>query len=195
GPPLLCFQEDPLQQPLELAMGQVSSVAQSAQEKVVFCHVLAETIQFLVSVGLPSSEDTGRPLYSVRLSPLHLQLELHMKEKREDIQIKWSFISAPETAIMIQPKAPGEDQAVGADAVSESLKDILKHLVSSASPSVVLSTKPTDVREVQSEIARSLAVLRDLDLEDFWGYFLASQHLQLTVGKALAQNNVFQVVT
>ncbi|XP_057401458.1 C2 domain-containing protein 2 isoform X4 [Balaenoptera acutorostrata] len=74
GPPLLCFQEDPLQQPLDLAMGQVSSVAQSAQEK---------------------------------------------------------------------------DQAVGADAVSESLKDILKHLVSSASPSVVLSTKPTDVREVQ----------------------------------------------
>ncbi|XP_059777595.1 C2 domain-containing protein 2 isoform X2 [Balaenoptera ricei] len=149
GPPLLCFQEDPLQQPLELAMGQVSSVAQSAQEKVVFCHVVAETIQFLVSVGLPSSEDTGRPLYSVRLSPLHLQLELHMKEKREDIQIKWSFISAPEMAITIQPKAPGEDQAVGADAVSESLKDILKHLVSSASPSVVLSTKPTDVREVQ----------------------------------------------
>ncbi|XP_057401455.1 C2 domain-containing protein 2 isoform X1 [Balaenoptera acutorostrata] len=149
GPPLLCFQEDPLQQPLDLAMGQVSSVAQSAQEKVVFCHVLAETIQFLVSVGLPSSEDTGRPLYSVRLSPLHLQLELHMKEKREDIQIKWSFISAPEMAITIQPKAPGEDQAVGADAVSESLKDILKHLVSSASPSVVLSTKPTDVREVQ----------------------------------------------
>ncbi|XP_057401456.1 C2 domain-containing protein 2 isoform X2 [Balaenoptera acutorostrata] len=109
GPPLLCFQEDPLQQPLDLAMGQVSSVAQSAQEK----------------------------------------LELHMKEKREDIQIKWSFISAPEMAITIQPKAPGEDQAVGADAVSESLKDILKHLVSSASPSVVLSTKPTDVREVQ----------------------------------------------
>ncbi|XP_028348481.1 C2 domain-containing protein 2 isoform X1 [Physeter macrocephalus] len=130
-------------------MGQVSSVAQSAQEKVVFCHVVGETIQFLVSVGLPSSEDTGRPLYSVRLSPLHLQLELHMKEKREDIQIKWSFISAPEMAVTIQPKAPGEDPAVGADAVSESLKDTLKHLVSSASPSVVLSTKPTDVREVQ----------------------------------------------
>ncbi|XP_066891257.1 C2 domain-containing protein 2 isoform X4 [Kogia breviceps] len=149
GPPLLCFQEDPLQQPLELAMGRVSSVAQSAQEKVVFCHVVGETIQFLVSVGLPSSEDTGRPLYSVRLSPLHLQLELHMKEKREDIQIKWSFIREPEMAITVQPKAPGEDQAVGADAVSESLKDTLKHLVSSAYPSVVLSTKPTDVREVQ----------------------------------------------
>uniref|UniRef100_A0A8C0CM18 C2 calcium dependent domain containing 2 n=1 Tax=Balaenoptera musculus TaxID=9771 RepID=A0A8C0CM18_BALMU len=170
----------------------VTALNEEAKRKaVVFCHVLAETIQFLVSVGLPSSEDTGQPLYSVQLSPLHLQLELHMKEKREDIQIKWSFISAPEMAITIQPKAPGEtlaftvralhsptaqpeskawlprppppfspqllqscisslkDQAVGADAVSESLKDILKHLVGSASPSVVLSTKPTDVREVQ----------------------------------------------
>ena len=42
-----------------------------------------------------------------------------------------------------------QDQAVGTDAVSESLKDALKHLVSSASPSVVLSTKPADVREIQ----------------------------------------------
>lgn len=31
-----------------------------------------------------------------------------MKEKREDIQIKWSFISAPEMAVGTQPKAPGE---------------------------------------------------------------------------------------
>lgn len=34
GPPRLCFEEDPLQQPLELAVQQVSSVARSAQEKV-----------------------------------------------------------------------------------------------------------------------------------------------------------------
>lgn len=33
--------------------------------------------------------------------------------------------------------------------VSETLQDILKHLVSSASPSVVLSTRPADVKEVQ----------------------------------------------
>ena len=31
-----------------------------------------------------------------------------MKEKREDIQIKWSFISAPEMAITVQPKVLGE---------------------------------------------------------------------------------------
>lgn len=34
-------------------------------------------------------------------------------------------------------------------AICETLKDILKYLVSSASPSVVLSTQPVDVREVQ----------------------------------------------
>uniref|UniRef100_A0A8D1C8G3 C2 domain-containing protein n=1 Tax=Sus scrofa TaxID=9823 RepID=A0A8D1C8G3_PIG len=149
GPLNLSFQVDPLQQPLELAVQEVSSVARSAQEKVVFCHVVGDSIQFLVSAGPASAGDAGRPVYGVRLSPLHLQLELHMKEKREDIQIKWSFISAPEMAVGIQPKAPGEDQAVGTDAVSESLKDALKHLVSSASPSVVLSTKPADVREIQ----------------------------------------------
>lgn len=149
GPLNLSFQADPLQQPLELAVQEVSSVARSAQEKVVFCHVVGDSIQFLVSTGPASAGDAGRPVYGVRLSPLHLQLELHMKEKREDIQIKWSFISAPEMAVGTQPKAPGEDQAVGTDAVSESLKDALKHLVSSASPSVVLSTKPADVREIQ----------------------------------------------
>lgn len=54
-----------------------------------------------------------------------------------------------------------QDQAVGADAVSESLKDIVKHLVSSASPSAVLSTKPTDVRGVQVNQFTGLWVLHD----------------------------------
>ncbi|XP_004406648.1 PREDICTED: C2 domain-containing protein 2 [Odobenus rosmarus divergens] len=150
GPLLLSFEEDPLQQPLELAVRRVSSVARSAQEKVVSCHVVGEAIQFLVRVGPTSPEDTGHQMYGARLSPFHLQLELHMTEKREDIQIKWSFISAPETAITVQPKAVVEDQVAETDAVSETLKDILKRLVSAASPSVVLSTKPVDVRDVQN---------------------------------------------
>uniref|UniRef100_A0A452S170 C2 calcium dependent domain containing 2 n=1 Tax=Ursus americanus TaxID=9643 RepID=A0A452S170_URSAM len=150
GPLLLSFEEDPLRQPLELAVQQVSSMARSAQEKIVSCHVVGEAIQFLVRVGPASPEDTGRRLYGARLSPVHLQLELHMKEKREDIQIHWSFISAPETAVTVQPKAVVEDRVAETNAVSETLKDILKCLVRAASPSVVLSTKPVDVREVQN---------------------------------------------
>ncbi|EPQ19892.1 C2 domain-containing protein 2 [Myotis brandtii] len=150
GPLSLSFEEDPQQPPLELAVQQVSSAARSAQEKVVSCRVVGKAIQFLVNSGPASPEDMGRQEYSVRLAPLHLQLELRMKEEREDIPIRWSFLSLPEMAITIQPRAPGEDRAVEVKAICETLKDILKYLVSSASPSVVLSIKPVDVREVQN---------------------------------------------
>ncbi|XP_076975078.1 C2 domain-containing protein 2 isoform X2 [Tamandua tetradactyla] len=150
GPLLLCFEEDPLQQPLELAVQQVSSVARSTQEKVVSCDVVGEAIQCNVSIQPVSSENLARQLYGVRLSPFHLQLEFHMKEKREDIQIAWSFISVPEMAIQVQPKALQEDWAIEASAVSETLKGILKHVISSASPSVVLSIKPAPVKEAQN---------------------------------------------
>lgn len=31
-----------------------------------------------------------------------------MKEKREDIQVRWAFITVPEMAITVQPRAPGK---------------------------------------------------------------------------------------
>lgn len=150
GPLSLAFQEDPQQPPLELAVQQVSSAARSAQEKVVSCRVVGKAIQFLVTSGPAAAEDAGRQQYGVRLAPLHLQLELRMKEEREDIPVRWSFLSVPEMAITVQPRAPGEDRAGEVKAICETLKDILKHLVSSASPSVVLSSRPVDVREAQN---------------------------------------------
>lgn len=147
GPPFLSFEEDPRQQPLELAVQEVSSVLRSAEEKVVVCQVVGQAIQFLVSEKPASG--AGCRLYNVRLSPFHLQLEFHMKEKREDLQISWSFISVPEMAVNIQPKALGEDPVAETSAMSDTLKDILKHLVGSASPSVVLIIKPTNVKEAQ----------------------------------------------
>uniref|UniRef100_A0A6I8MXX8 C2 domain-containing protein n=1 Tax=Ornithorhynchus anatinus TaxID=9258 RepID=A0A6I8MXX8_ORNAN len=150
GPLLLKFEEDQLQPPLELAVRQVVSIVKSAQEKVVSCNVVGDSIQFTVNV-LPSSPAfSGDQAFRVLLAPFHLQLELNMKEKREDIQINWSFINAPEMTVEIQPKAVQEGNMAGTNAVSETLKDILKNLVSSVSPSVVLSTKPTDVRDVQA---------------------------------------------
>ncbi|XP_037380811.1 C2 domain-containing protein 2 [Talpa occidentalis] len=148
GPLLLSFPEDPLQQPLELAVQRVSTTARSAQEKVVTCHVVGDTLQFTVSTG-PAPQDPGARLYDVRLSPFHLQLELHLKEQQEDIPITWSFISGPEMAITVQPRAQGEAQAAEANAVSETLKDLLKHLVTCSCPSVVLSTRPVSAREAQ----------------------------------------------
>lgn len=150
GPLRLSFQKDPRPQSLQLTVEKVSSVVKSTQEKVVICHVVGETLQFLVSAGPASATGSECQLYDVHLSPFHLKVEFHMEEKREDIQIRWSFTHVPETAIKIQPQAPGEKQALGVNMLSEALEDLFKHLVNAASPSVFLSTKPTQVKEAQS---------------------------------------------
>lgn len=148
GPLRLSFQKDPRPQSLQLTVGEVSSVVKSAQEKMVICRVVGENLQFLVSAGPAST--TECQLYDVRLSPFHLKVQFHMQEKREDIQITWSFTCAPETAIKIQPQAPGEKQVLEVNVLSEALKDLFKHLVSAASPSVFLSTKPMQAKEAQT---------------------------------------------
>ncbi|KFO28123.1 C2 domain-containing protein 2 [Fukomys damarensis] len=106
GPLRLSFQQDPRPPPLQLAVSEVSSVAKSAQEKVVACRAVGDALQFLVSVGPAASGDTGRWLCDVRLSPVHLQLEFHMREKREDIHIRWAFVPVPGTDVQVQPRAP-----------------------------------------------------------------------------------------
>ncbi|KYO22873.1 C2 domain-containing protein 2 [Alligator mississippiensis] len=146
---LLTFEEETTPEPLELAVRRVISVVKSVQEKVISCDVVGDSIQFFVSVSQSSHATTECQLYSVKLSPLHLQLELCMKEKGEDIEVVWSFINAPETNIEIHPKAVQEGQMPGTCAISV-LRDILENLFISVSPSVVLSTKPTDIKEVQN---------------------------------------------
>ncbi|XP_054984085.1 C2 domain-containing protein 2 isoform X2 [Sorex araneus] len=148
GPLDLTFQEDPRQQPLELAVQRVTSSARSAQEKVLSCLVVGKTLQFSVSVA-PAPPDSGPRLYNAQLCPLHLKLELHLKEKQEDIGVRWSFVCAPELAVSVQPVTLEAD-AGHSEAVSTQLRGLLRQLVSAASPSLVLSAKPVGAREVQS---------------------------------------------
>ncbi|XP_074930050.1 C2 domain-containing protein 2 isoform X2 [Chelonoidis abingdonii] len=148
---LLTFEEDTTAQLLELAVRRVVSVVKSAQEKVVSCTVVGDSIQFIVHVSHTSPTTTECQSYSVKLSPLHLQLELYLKEKGEDIEVVWSFLSAPETNIKIQPTAVQEGQMAETCAISEPFRDVFQNLISSVSPSVILSTKPTDIiKEVQN---------------------------------------------
>ncbi|XP_013001528.2 C2 domain-containing protein 2 isoform X2 [Cavia porcellus] len=150
GPLRLSFQQDLQPQPLELAVSEVSSVARSAQEKVVTCYVAGEALQFLVSVGLASAGDMEWQLCDVRLAPVHLQLEFHMKDKREDIHIRWSLVDMPDTALQIWPRAPGEELMVAQEAACDALRDVLRRLAGPAAPAVVLSTRPAGQQEAQS---------------------------------------------
>uniref|UniRef100_A0A663EF74 C2 calcium dependent domain containing 2 n=1 Tax=Aquila chrysaetos chrysaetos TaxID=223781 RepID=A0A663EF74_AQUCH len=98
---LLTFEEDDPPEPLELAVKQVVSVVKSAQEKVVSCNVVGDSVKFVVTVSHTSPAAAEGQSYSVKLSPLHLQHDCF-------------------------------------------------NLFSSVSPSVVLSTRPTDIKEVQN---------------------------------------------
>ncbi|XP_074069935.1 C2 domain-containing protein 2 isoform X1 [Macrotis lagotis] len=147
GPLLLTFEEDQVQKPLELTVQPVVNAIKSVQ-KVVSYNVRGDSIHFIVHVLSASSDASKYQSYNVQLSPFHLQLEFHMKEKREDMLIKWSFLNAKEINIKIQPK-PIQDQIIGMLDLSKTLKDILRHLVSSVSPSMILSTKTVDVKEAE----------------------------------------------
>ncbi|NWY05027.1 C2CD2 protein, partial [Nothoprocta ornata] len=117
---------------------------------VVSCNVVGDSVTFLVSVAPTSPAAAAESQsYSVKLSPLHLQLQLHVKDKGEDVQVEWFLINASETNFDIQPSVQ-EGQTTGTSAISESLRDVLKNLFSSVSASVVLSAKPTDIKDVQS---------------------------------------------
>ncbi|NXI89654.1 C2CD2 protein, partial [Psophia crepitans] len=147
---LLTFEEDDPPEPLELAVKQVVSVVKSAQEKVVSCNVVGDSVTFVVTVSHSSPVAAGGQSYSVKLSPVHLQLQLCVKDKGEDVKVEWFLINANETNFEIQPTVQEVSQNNGTCAISETLRDVLKNLFSSVAPSVVLSTRPTDIKEVQN---------------------------------------------
>ncbi|NXU08194.1 C2CD2 protein, partial [Pardalotus punctatus] len=157
---LLTFEEDDPAEPLELAVKEVTSVVKSAGEKVVSCNVVGDSVKFLITVSAPPPAAAEAQSYSVTLSPVHLQLQLYVKDKGEDdkgedVKVEWFLINTNEINFEIQP-AVQEGQTAGTCAIPETLRDVLKNLFSSASPSVVLSVRPADTKEVQNVQSTSL---------------------------------------
>ncbi|XP_066033208.1 C2 domain-containing protein 2 [Chamaea fasciata] len=152
---LLTFEEDDPAEPLELAVKEVTSVVKSAGEKVVSCNVVGDSVKFLVAVSASPPAAAEAQSYFVKLSPVHLQLQLYVKDKGDDVKVEWLLINTNEINFEIQP-AVQEGQTAGTCAISETLRDVLKNLFSSASPSVVLSVRPADSKEVQNVQTTSL---------------------------------------
>ncbi|XP_077198881.1 C2 domain-containing protein 2 [Paroedura picta] len=142
------FEDDVTSQPLELVVQQVLSVIKSPEEKVVSCNVAGNAIHFIVSVTHPSLGPPECRSYRVTLSPFYLQLELLMKAEEEDIQVKWSFIHTSKTNTEIKPITAQQVQSDGNTTPSEKVKGVLQNLINSASPSMILSTKTTDVKAI-----------------------------------------------
>nr|XP_056714212.1 C2 domain-containing protein 2 [Euleptes europaea] len=147
---LFTFEEDAAPQPLELVVQQVVSVVTSAEEKVVSCNIAGNAISFIVNVAHPSVAPAECQSYSIKLSPFHLQLELSMKAKEDDIQVKWSLIHTSETNTKVKPIIMQQVQIGGNSTASEQLKSVVQNLIKSATPSMILSTKTTDVNAIQN---------------------------------------------
>uniref|UniRef100_A0A672NVW4 C2 domain-containing protein 2-like n=1 Tax=Sinocyclocheilus grahami TaxID=75366 RepID=A0A672NVW4_SINGR len=87
----LTFEEDGVQSS-ELAVDQISSFTKTPSQKNVLCQVVGNKLQFSLS-ALPSSMSSETPLrYSVKISPLRLQLALQMKEVNEEVEISWGVL-------------------------------------------------------------------------------------------------------
>ncbi|NXS11242.1 C2CD2 protein, partial [Neodrepanis coruscans] len=81
------------------------------------------------------------------------QLQLSVKDKGEDVKVEWLLINTNEINFEIQPAAQEvsrQGQSAGTCAIPETLRDVLKNLFSSASPSVVLSVRPADTKQGQN---------------------------------------------
>nr|XP_014347198.1 PREDICTED: C2 domain-containing protein 2 [Latimeria chalumnae] len=146
--PLLLTFEEAGSQPSELVVNRITSVVESDQKKVVCCNVIGDCVQFSVKMPQQTPTTTEHQLYDVKLSPLCLQLELHMKEVRDDIQVTWSLMSSPEWNLDIQPKT--RKQVADSSAVPAILRHTLQSLLSLVQPSVVLSTKPGQGKDLQN---------------------------------------------
>ncbi|XP_026075747.1 C2 domain-containing protein 2-like isoform X1 [Carassius auratus] len=151
----LTFEEDGVQSS-ELAVDQVSSFTKTPGQKNVLCQVVGNKLQFSLS-ALPSSASSETPLrYSVKISPLRLQLALRMKEVNEEVEISWRVLHLNSVDLQLTPsfmqKARDTQFMFQGDCESLSeaaVKDMLRQVLSRTQASVTLSSRSADSAEVQ----------------------------------------------
>ncbi|XP_043927065.1 C2 domain-containing protein 2 isoform X2 [Protopterus annectens] len=145
----IVFQEEDGPQPLELQVNHVSSVIESKEENVVSCDVTGDSMQLFVNVR-EDLQSTMEPVsYGVKISPLYLQLVLHLKTGNEEIQVQWFLRNLADVNIMVQPKSVLKVSQKDPH-FQATLKDALKVLLKSVQPSAVLIAKPGHRTESQT---------------------------------------------
>ncbi|XP_016338489.1 C2 domain-containing protein 2-like isoform X2 [Sinocyclocheilus anshuiensis] len=140
----LTFEEDGVQSS-ELAVDQISSFTKTPGQKNVLCQVVGNKLQFSLS-ALPSSMSSETPLrYSVKISPLRLQLALQMKEVNEEVEISWGVLHLDSNLHLTPSFTQGDYENLSEAAVNNRLRQVL----SRAQASVTLSSRPAESAEVK----------------------------------------------
>ncbi|XP_043106673.1 C2 domain-containing protein 2 [Puntigrus tetrazona] len=140
----LTFEEDGVQSS-ELAVDQISSFTKTPGQKNVLCQVVGNKLQFSLS-ALPSSACSETPLrYSVKISPLCLQLALQMKEVNEEVEISWGVLHLDSNLQLMPSFTQGDCDSLSEAAVNDKLRQVL----SRAQASVTLSSRPAESAEIK----------------------------------------------
>lgn len=148
----LVFEENGIQSSA-LSVHHVSSFNTSPGRKDVQCEVIADRLQFSLSVS-PNSDATQPPLrYSVKISPLQLQLALQMTEVDGEVQITWGLEQLDLTHLRLTPSyTRGLSVCVSEAAVRSRLQKVLCE----TRATVTLSSRtaqPTELKEVRNRIS------------------------------------------
>ncbi|XP_042588766.1 C2 domain-containing protein 2-like isoform X2 [Cyprinus carpio] len=140
----LTFEEDGVQSS-ELAVDQISSFTKTPGQKDVLCQVVGNKLQFSLS-ALPRSMSSETPLkYSVKISPLRLQLALQMKEVNEEVEISWGVLHLDSNLQLTPSFTQGDCENLSQAAVNNRLRQVL----SRAQASVTLSSRHAESAEVK----------------------------------------------
>ncbi|XP_053097241.1 C2 domain-containing protein 2 isoform X1 [Pangasianodon hypophthalmus] len=145
----LVFEEDGVQSS-ELSVHHVSSFKRSPGRKDVQCEVIGDRLQFSLSACLNSGSSLR---YSVKISPLQLQLALQMTEVDGEVQITWGLEHLDLTQMQLTPSyTPGGSVCVSEAAVKSRLQQVLCE----TRASVTLSSRtaqPAELKEVRNRIS------------------------------------------
>uniref|UniRef100_UPI00398F3BCB C2 domain-containing protein 2 isoform X2 n=1 Tax=Pristiophorus japonicus TaxID=55135 RepID=UPI00398F3BCB len=126
-----------------LALSHVTSVIKSEQHLVFGCHVTGEHAQFSISVTQDSPVAMGLESFNVQVSPLHIQLEIHIQEV-DVVQVTWSFVDSQSLNLKVTPRVRKAD---GEDADLETIYTLLQDMLTSARPMVLLIMKAGPLKE------------------------------------------------
>ncbi|KAJ8266650.1 hypothetical protein GJAV_G00133040 [Gymnothorax javanicus] len=139
----------------ELAVSHVSSFNKSTESKNVCCRVVGDRLQVTFTATPKEPSPAGPQRYSVKISPLQLQLDLQIREVSEEVHVAWTLSNLEVWDLQV---TPSHTQMVAAGPSVAEIRDRLRQVLCGARPSVVLSSRPVQPSEIKEMRAKALQV-------------------------------------
>ncbi|XP_048396241.2 C2 domain-containing protein 2 [Stegostoma tigrinum] len=130
-----------------LVLSQITSVIKSDRHLVFGCQVTGEYAQFSVTVTQDSPVAMRLESFHIQVSPLHIQLEIHIQEI-DVVQVSWNLVESQKLNLEVTPKVKREVDEE--DTYLETIYTLLQDMLISARPMVLMSMKAAPSKESQN---------------------------------------------